>query len=211
VFVGGIAAAGVGLTLTAASHVILAELPWRPADVQQAEDRCHRIGQTDSVLVQHLVFDGSLDANMAQLILEKQAVADAALDHDHDADKAALIAGAKAEAAIETAKSQIIRGEVEAKIAAGPALTLEQIGWIHYCLRLLAGQCDGAAKRDEQGFNRLDSAFGKILADKDSLTTRMAQAGQKLLRKYRAQIPGDIFAIIYGEAAAPQIKDEAAA
>jgi SWI/SNF-related matrix-associated actin-dependent regulator 1 of chromatin subfamily A len=47
--------------LTAASYVLFAELDWRPAMVTQAEDRLHRIGQEESVLVQHVVFDGSLD------------------------------------------------------------------------------------------------------------------------------------------------------
>jgi hypothetical protein len=69
---GGKPAVGVGLTLTAASHVIFAELDWRPAMITQAEDRAHRIGQRESVLVQHIVFDGSLDATMAQKIVEKR-------------------------------------------------------------------------------------------------------------------------------------------
>lgn len=80
VFVGGIKAAGVGITLTASSHVVFAELDWTPAGISQAEDRCHRIGQVDSVLVQHLVFDGSLDARIAKTVLEKQDVIDRALD-----------------------------------------------------------------------------------------------------------------------------------
>lgn len=79
-FIGSIRAAGVGITLTAASNVVFAELDWTPANMMQAEDRCHRIGQTESVLVQHLVFDGSLDARMAETLVEKMEVIGAALD-----------------------------------------------------------------------------------------------------------------------------------
>ena len=81
-FVGNMRAAGVGLTLTASSHVVFAELDWTPANITQAEDRAHRIGQADSVLVQHLVLEGSLDATMAQMLVDKQAVLDRALDTD---------------------------------------------------------------------------------------------------------------------------------
>lgn len=80
VFVGTIKAAGVGLTLTASSHVVFAEESWNPADVAQAEDRAHRFGQRDNVLVTHLVFDGSIDSNMLKVILRKQEVAEKALD-----------------------------------------------------------------------------------------------------------------------------------
>lgn len=79
-FIGSITAAGVGLTLTAASHVVFAELDWVPANMTQAEDRTHRIGQRDSVLVQHIVLEGSLDAGMARTLLRKQAVIDEAVD-----------------------------------------------------------------------------------------------------------------------------------
>jgi SWI/SNF-related matrix-associated actin-dependent regulator 1 of chromatin subfamily A len=82
-FVASITAAGVGITLTASSHVIFGELDWVPGNVSQAEDRCHRIGQHDSVLVQHVVLDGSLDALMARRLIEKQQVIDAALNNNN--------------------------------------------------------------------------------------------------------------------------------
>ena len=79
VFIGSITAAGVGITLTAASHVVFAELDWVPGSITQAESRCHRIGTKAAVLVQHVVLDGSLDARMAKTLIAKQAVLDAAL------------------------------------------------------------------------------------------------------------------------------------
>ena len=79
-FVGSIRAAGVGLTLTAAARVILAELDWTPGAIEQAEDRCHRLGQTRPVLVQYLVTAGSIEALAAELIVAKSRVIEAALD-----------------------------------------------------------------------------------------------------------------------------------
>lgn len=49
VFIGTIKAGGVGLTLTAANQVILIDRPWTPGDAEQAEDRCYRIGQNNTV------------------------------------------------------------------------------------------------------------------------------------------------------------------
>jgi SWI/SNF-related matrix-associated actin-dependent regulator 1 of chromatin subfamily A len=46
----------------------------------QAEDRAHRIGQRNSVLAQYLVLEGSLDARMAHILVDKMAVADLCLD-----------------------------------------------------------------------------------------------------------------------------------
>lgn len=79
-FVGSLTAAGVGITLTAASHVVFVELDWVPHTLSQAEDRCYRIGQDESVLVQHLVLDGSLDAPMSRKLINKQEIIDRGLD-----------------------------------------------------------------------------------------------------------------------------------
>ena len=73
--------AGVGITLTASSTVVFAEVVGVPAQMEQAEDRCCRIGATvDSVLVYHLVLNGSLDVKMVRKLVEKQEVADKILD-----------------------------------------------------------------------------------------------------------------------------------
>lgn len=80
VFVGNIQAAGVGLTLTAASHVIFVELSWVPGEMAQAEDRCHRFGQKNSVLVQYLVAEGTLEAAMAKALIRKEKIIKKTLD-----------------------------------------------------------------------------------------------------------------------------------
>lgn len=84
VFIGSIHAAGVGITLTAAQKMLFAELDWTPANMLQAEDRIHRIGQEGNALIQQMVFDGSLDAKMADTLVRKMEVIERALDRITD-------------------------------------------------------------------------------------------------------------------------------
>ncbi|CAB1441939.1 unnamed protein product [Pleuronectes platessa] len=75
-----IQAAGQGLTLTAASHVVFAELYWNPGHIKQAEDRAHRIGQTASVNVHYLIAKGTFDTVMWSMLNKKETVTGSTLN-----------------------------------------------------------------------------------------------------------------------------------
>ena len=64
--------AGQGITLTRSSNVAFLELEWTPAMHDQAEDRCHRIGQRDAVTAWYLLAAETIDETMARLIQRKR-------------------------------------------------------------------------------------------------------------------------------------------
>lgn len=70
-----IKAAGVGLTLTAASWVGFVEFPWTFADCEQCEDRAHRIGQIDSVQCAYFLGENTIDQYCYDLIQKKKSIA----------------------------------------------------------------------------------------------------------------------------------------
>jgi len=185
-FIGNIMAAGVGLTLTAASHVVFAELDWTPANITQAEDRAHRIGQTNSVLIQHLVFDGSLDARMAAYLVIKQDIADRSLDR-----------GAK-KLEVPVLPPSFHKG-TEGTVADAPKpkkypeATVDEKNAAKFAMQLLAGVCDGARKLDSAGFNAFDTAIGHQLAARPGLfTDGQVFLAKRLATKYQRQLPDDV-------------------
>jgi len=71
VFIGNLQAAGTGITLTAGTHVVFNDLDWVPANHWQAEDRIHRIGQTQTAFATYLYVPGTLDGFVARQLAEK--------------------------------------------------------------------------------------------------------------------------------------------
>jgi superfamily II DNA or RNA helicase len=78
--VGATRVAAQGITLTRASNVVFLELEWTPAMHDQAEDRCHRIGQRDAVTAWYLLAAETIDETMARLIQSKRAIVAAVTD-----------------------------------------------------------------------------------------------------------------------------------
>ncbi|MFJ6100009.1 DEAD/DEAH box helicase [Streptomyces sp. NPDC092359] len=79
VFLLSLKAAGTGLNLTRAGHVVHYDRWWNPAVEEQATDRAYRIGQTQPVQVHRLVAEGTVEDRIAEMLRSKRALADAVL------------------------------------------------------------------------------------------------------------------------------------
>lgn len=189
-FIGSIMAAGVGITLTAASHVVFLELDWVPGNVTQAEDRAHRIGQTESVLIQHLVLEDSLDAVIAKRIVAKQEIIEKALD----TEKTAIVEEAPTKGA---AASSGVTPDKLASLALG--MTPLQRVAAHEAVRHLSAVCNGARDWDGLGFSKIDTSIGKSLAAQKFLSPKQAALAMKIALKYRGQLGEKITAALEGK------------
>ncbi|MFI6689501.1 DEAD/DEAH box helicase [Streptomyces sp. NPDC050485] len=99
VLVLSVKAAGTGLTLTRAEHVVHYDRPWNPAVEDQATDRAHRIGQHRTVQVHHLITEGTVEDHINELLARKRALTEAVLTSGEsaladldDTELAALVA-----------------------------------------------------------------------------------------------------------------------
>ncbi|MFG2866312.1 DEAD/DEAH box helicase [Streptomyces sp. NPDC048338] len=79
VFLLSLKAAGTGLNLTRAGHVVHFDRWWNPAVEEQATDRAYRIGQTQPVQVHRLIAEGTVEDSIAEMLRAKRALADAVL------------------------------------------------------------------------------------------------------------------------------------
>lgn len=183
VFIGNIIAAGVGITLTAADLAIFAELDWVPANCLQCEDRIYRIGTTRPVLIQYLVFDGSVDAKMANTLARKMEIIERALDRQVPIP----VLRSPELAPTPVRKQYPVASDMHRKVAA-------------LAVQRLAAVCDGARDLDGSGFNRFDTRFGHQLAERATqrpLTDGEVFAARKLARKYRGQLDEEIFGTLW--------------
>lgn len=64
-------AGGLGINLTSANTVIIHDIDFNPYNDKQAEDRCHRMGQTRTVDVYRLISEGTIEEGMWQMNKEK--------------------------------------------------------------------------------------------------------------------------------------------
>jgi SNF2 family DNA or RNA helicase len=79
VFLLSLKAAGTGLNLTRAEHVVHYDRWWNPAVEAQATDRAYRIGQTRPVQVHRLIAEGTIEDRIAEMLDRKRELADAVL------------------------------------------------------------------------------------------------------------------------------------
>lgn len=79
-FIGNMGAAGIGITLTVASNMLILEFPWTPSELDQVEDRIHRISQKEAVFIYNLVGKNTIDETIIDLLNEKSRVISGIMD-----------------------------------------------------------------------------------------------------------------------------------
>ncbi len=96
-----------GVTVNGANHVLILNLEWSPETTLQAEDRCHRPGQTREVHVHYLLSSQTVDEQMWDLVDQKWAAQRAVQDREaqHKTVEAILAEAALANAQLAVAKA----------------------------------------------------------------------------------------------------------
>jgi len=127
-------AGGVGLNLTAATHVFHFDRWWNPAVEDQATDRAYRIGQTKNVQVHKLITIGTLEEKVDAMLESKRDLADRVVgtgegwltELDDDALRR-LVALDSDPNTMETEGPALSMAEAQRLIASAPTVTDENL------------------------------------------------------------------------------------
>ena len=71
---------GVGVNLTGADTVIFYDSDWNPTMDAQAQDRCHRIGQTQDVHIYRLISEKTIEENILKKAHQKRLLGEIAIE-----------------------------------------------------------------------------------------------------------------------------------
>lgn len=215
-----IKAGGVGLTLTKASKMVFVDLEWNPALNLQAEDRICRIGQkSNSLQYIRMVSNCSLDIHVCNLLDNKARMIEAAIDSDggieynpssSQEDLSSLIkeeteaernkrivdrqdairkASEKLQKAQASAKVQSLKSRLGNSVLL-PIPTSQQSQDIQSALDMMLSRCDGAALKDNVGFNKPDSQTMRTVRLSGALSNDVdiQKYVWETLRKYSRQL-----------------------
>lgn len=82
ILIGTVGSLGTSHTLTVANNVIFYDLPWNPATIEQAEDRCHRTGTTSTVNIYYIISKDTVDEKVYDIIMQKDGVSKYIVDNE---------------------------------------------------------------------------------------------------------------------------------
>ena len=83
VFILSTRSGGIGMNLTGADTVIFYDIDWNPTMDAQAQDRCHRIGQTKNVHIYRLICEGTIEINILKKSQQKKLLGELAIEKGH--------------------------------------------------------------------------------------------------------------------------------
>ena len=83
VFILSTRSGGIGMNLTGADTVIFYDIDWNPTMDAQAQDRCHRIGQTKNVHIYRLICEGTIEVNILKKSQQKKLLGELAIEKGH--------------------------------------------------------------------------------------------------------------------------------
>ena len=119
-------AGGLGINLTAADTVIIFDSDWNPHVDQQAQDRCHRIGQTLPVIVYRLVAAHTIDQKLVERAYNKKKL-DKILINNKGFCKNSWTQNKITSVSVEDLQELLTELEYDTKIGEGEDFTEEQI------------------------------------------------------------------------------------